>query len=180
MQRLRVIFRGHERLGDLGKARERTVQRVHPERNAACHAGGLANVAPLTLFEHFHLFGIVQHRAARLAHVERALGAVSIRHAVLLAGPLDLREFQLDVLAAVRTRHKIVTLHIRLFFRFPDVTGPQGRCGAHIDFTVAERLGSLGCKADRVGLLPAGSGVLVYLIEKQKTDRLRCQPARGV
>ena len=166
MQRLRIVFRGHERLGDLGKARERTVQRVHPERNAACHAGGLANVAPLALFEHFHLFCIVQNRAARLAHVERALGTVGIRHAVLFARPLDLREFQLDVLAAVRTRHKIVTLHICLFFRFPDMAGPQGRSGAHIDFAVRERLGALGGKADRVGLLPAGSGALGYLIEK--------------
>ena len=139
VQQFGIVLAPHELAGDLGKAGDRGIEGVDPERYAFGRLGLFDNILPPPAAQHFPFVLIGDNAAALLAGVHGHFRAVcAVRH-IVLAGPFDAGKFQLDKLSAMRTRDEIVLDHLRPLHGPPDMPAFQRRCAGHENFSVEDR-----------------------------------------
>ena len=149
------------------------IEGIYPKCDGAGEARIFSHISPLPISQHGGLVAVGNDPAAFLADIGCELCTVRVGHASVFFRPLDLCKLQLDVLPAMGARNKIVFLHVRCFFGFPDVAASQGRGAAHVYFAVRdEGLGTFTGQADGVSFFLASRRVLVHLIEEQVADWL--------
>ena len=99
---------------------------------------------------------------------------------LIFSGPLKVVKVKLYKLPTMRARYEVMLFCVGSFLGFPDVVRPYGRGAGHIDLAVSESLCTLFRQADRVGLLLAGSWVLVHLVKKKVFHGEGSKPGRAV
>ena len=166
VEQFRVVLGPHELPGDVGKPGEWGIQGIHPVRHTFGRRRGLPDGLPPARLEHGRLVPVGDDTPTRLAHIGGHFGPFRLVWHVVLAGPLDLCEFQFDKLPTVWAWHKVVLFRVRLLLGFPDRPGFQGRGGGQKDFSVEIGLCALNGQGYGVGLFLCRPREFVHFIQE--------------